>query len=212
MNRPTSGAARLLRAALLSSLVVALAAGAHALAGGTVPSVLALAGLTALVLPVAVVVTARRVRAVAALTVLGAGQVALHAAFGLAERCGAALGGQVPGDAGGPHGGHVVASSGHACVSHVGAHASGAMIAAHAAATVVTALLVAGAERGLWRVLASLAPLLRPARLGVGHVVARPVVVSALTAPPAALHLRVPPPRRGPPVLRSFRRPFVRAA
>lgn len=211
VNRPTTGAARLLRAALLSSLVVALAAGAHALAGGTAPSVLALAGLAALVLPVAVVVTAHRVRTAAALAVLGAGQVALHAAFGLTERCGAVLGGHAPRGVG-SHAGHVVASSADACVSHVGAHASGAMIAAHAGATVVTALLVAGAERGWWRVLAYLAPLLRPARPVVGPVVARPVVVSALAAPPAALHLRVPPPRRGPPVLGSLPRPLVRAA
>ncbi|MBT0994809.1 hypothetical protein KIN34_11005 [Cellulomonas sp. DKR-3] len=225
MDRPTSGAARLLRAALLASLVVVLAAAAHTAAGGLVPSVLALAGLAALVLPVAVVVTGRRVGPCGALALLGLGQLVLHEGFVLLERCDASLTSSAPtgsalaGSAlttsalvGGPHTGHAAVGHVHGCAAHVGAHTSTTMLAAHAAATVATALLVAGAERGLWRVLAYLAPLLGPVLPVVVPAWPASAVVPVRPAPPVALHLRVPPARRGPPVPMAPRYPFALAA
>lgn len=217
MNRPTSGAARLLRAALLASLVVGLAGGAHAVAGGTVPSSTPLGALVALVLPVAVLVTGRRVGTVGALALLGVGQVLLHAGFGFLDRCvpavaGSGLAGSTLAGLGGAHAGHAVTSVGHTCAAHAGGHTSAAMLAVHAAATVVTALVVAGAERGLAHVLAYLAPLLRPTRPVVVRGWSRTTVAATPAEVRTALHLRVPPPRRGPPARAARPRPLALAA
>ena len=189
---PAAGSARLLRAAGLAGLVTALAAGGHVVGGGRAPSALALGVLAALVLPVAVLVSGRRVRAVPAGLLLAAGQAAAHAIFSATHCAGAA----------------VVASAAHvhgaagldlAC-EPTGPHApvTLAMVAGHAAATVVTAVAVAHVERALWWLLDLLAPLTREL---VVPTLTRPDLRRRTPAPRAlvALHLRDHPSRRGPP-------------
>ncbi|CAM5780346.1 hypothetical protein [Cellulomonas persica] len=198
MTTPTSAAARLVRALGLSVLVVALAAVAHALGGGPAPAPGLVLALVALSLPVTVLVTGRRVTWPVALAVLAVGQLLLHHAFAVLGACG-----QVAPDAG-AHAHHGAAA--HLAATCASGAASGAplvdgraMAVWHAVATVVTALVVAGAERAAVHVVGLLAPLLRaPAEL------VAPVLVHVLphddsAAPVATLHLRGAPSRRGPP-------------
>jgi len=199
VTTPTSGAPRLARAAGLSVLVVALAALAHALGGRPAPAPGLVLALVALSLPVTVLVAGRRITWPAALAVLAVGQLVLHHAFAVVGSCGA-----VAPDAG--------VHAHHGATAHLTAQACGggavaadalvdgrSMLAWHVMATVLTALAVAGAERGAVHVAAVLAPLLRvPAEL-VAPVLVRVLPRDDSSAPVATLHLRGAPSRRGPP-------------
>ncbi len=197
------GGARLARALVLAALTVGLAAGAHTLGGGASTGPLALGALTALVLPAAVLAAGRRIGVVAALAVLGAGNLALHTLLGWLAACAQPVG-LAPGASGG-HGGHAGHGSAvHSAVVGCAAPAHGTssslpMIAWHLVAVVATAVAFAAVERVWWWLAAVFA---------LAAVVAAPPAVVAATAHapvwrsvPAigAFHLRRGWDRRGPP-------------
>lgn len=201
---PTTGVLYVARAAVLTVAVVGLACAAHVIGGGGVPSpwlVAALAGVTGWV---CAWVARCRLRWPAVLGLLTVGQVTLHESltYFAAPGCGAGV----------PAGGHAGHSAGttHCDVAAsalgLAAHESRslAMLAAHAAATVVLTLIVARGERAVWAVASWLSPLI-PFLL----LVAAPLVLARPRRQPRALGvpwrptrhvlLRVSP-RRGPPV------------
>lgn len=194
MTRASSAPARLARAVVLAVLVVALAAWGHALAGAPAPQPGLVLALVALALPVTVLVCGRRVGRLAALGVLGVGQVLLHGAFSAVGSC-ASSGVDV-----GAHAHHGVAGVAHACAGATTSAVDGwGMAAWHVLVTLATALAVAGLDRAVAHVGAVLAPLFRRPVALVAPVVARLLPADETSAPAAALHLRGTPPRRGPP-------------
>lgn len=183
---PRHGWVRLTRTGVFALVCLALAAGAHALAGGGLPTV---GVLLLAALPVwfaSFWLTSRRVGARALVLALGGGQLALHVFFHATARtvvgagsAGAALptAGHATGHATG-HGANAAhalaahAAPAHATAAHAGAPAatgagletvwtslSPAMLLAHAAATLVCALVMAHAEDAVWRLVR---PLLAP--------------------------------------------------
>lgn len=156
------------RAAVLSVIAVALAAGAHATAGGATPGVPVLV-LLALVLTVPVLVLAGRRRGVLlTAALLGAGQWVMHQAFVLltAPACTTAAAGTAgPGGLAAGHLGHAghaghlagggsgalaaVCAGGAHAHDHVGHPDSLTMVALHVVATVLTASVLASGERAL---------------------------------------------------------------
>jgi hypothetical protein len=208
MTTPGAGPTRLVRAAVLTALVVALTIAAHRLGGGASPAIFALVALTALLWPVALLATRRRLGPVGLLVGLGAGQLLGHGLLGWLAGPG------VSGTSASvsleclQHAAHQRAST--ACLGDPAvaealaagqAHAHGQqvtgllMLAAHLLATVVAALLVARGEQVLWRlidlVLRALPVLLTP----VGARRPRP---AATLLVPARADLAVRP-GRGPP-------------
>ncbi|MFK0010069.1 hypothetical protein ACIQTZ_23730 [Paenarthrobacter sp. NPDC090520] len=188
---------RLLRTGMISSLIIGLASGGHLAGGGVLPEPAILLGLCALtVLPVSILTTFRLSFHVL-VGVLGAGQAWLHWAFHSLSA--AASGGPMPS-------GHAHHASGMA-VDAVGvsgavqASSDGQMFAAHAVATVVTAVVLARGEQALWALSAWLRPLITllepfvivPAR--VPGPVAAPIVL------PRHQLVRRMPARRGPPAM-----------
>ncbi|GAB4076715.1 hypothetical protein [Nostocoides australiense] len=174
---------RSVRAAALTALALGVSGLAHS-AGGmplSLPGVLvALCALG----PVTWAVSASRLRLGRLVVVLGAGQALAHISFLIAHGTSAASAvshaaapmSGLPGPAlsgtalsgtalsgtalsGTAHGGHVAALSGPALLP------SGRMLLAHGVATVVLALLLAGGEAVLWRVLGALTRL--PAAVSV---------------------------------------------
>ncbi|MCA0291257.1 MAG: hypothetical protein LCH82_06355 [Actinobacteria bacterium] len=169
---------RSVRAAALTALALGVSGLAHS-AGGmplSLPGVLvALCALG----PVTWAVSASRLRLGRLVVVLGAGQALAHISFLIAHGTSAASalshaaapmsglsgpalsGTALSGKAlsGTAHGGHVAALSGPALLP------SGRMLLAHGVATVVLALLLAGGEAVLWRVLGALTRL--PAAVSV---------------------------------------------
>lgn len=163
---------RSVRAAALTALALGVSGLAHS-AGGmplSLPGVLvALCALG----PVTWAVSASRLRLGRLVVVLGAGQALAHISFlighgtsaasamsdaaaPMSGLSGTALSGTAlsgPALSGTAHGGHVAALSGPALLP------SGRMLLAHGVATVVLALLLAGGEAVLWRVLGALTRL-----------------------------------------------------
>lgn len=170
-----------LRSALVALTVVSLAAGAHAVAGGQLPSpgiLLACLALTGLASTAA---TRLKLNVAAMAGLLGAGQLALHGAFTLFTGTSfSGPGGALPHHAGAAS---VLAAvpapiaAGHAHLPEPDSTLSLLMLAGHALATLVCALLLARGEDALWSLAAWLRPLLRlPAA----------VLTDAVAAPPAA--------------------------
>lgn len=162
---------RLSRAAVVSGATVFLAAGAHAMAGGSLPDPLIVAGLLAIAALPAVWLCGRKVSPAAMIAVLGAGQLVLHEAFGVLSQSSATAPALAP-TAGhvhvlGPIAGHAVGAAGHS--------EGAGMLLAHALATLATALLLARGEAALWALGDWLRPLVR--------VLALPAIVPAPTAP-----------------------------
>ncbi|UJP39285.1 hypothetical protein [Cellulomonas palmilytica] len=198
MTRASSAPARLARAVALSVLVVALATVGHGLGGGLAPQPGLVVALVALSLPVTVLVCGRPVGRVVALAVLGVGQLLLHGAFSVVGSCGASV---VDVGAHAHHGGTHLQ---HACAAGVdaagGSLVSGSgMLAWHVLATLATALVVAGVERGVRHVAAVLAPLFRAPAALVAPVLVRMLPADEPDLRVASLHLRGTPARRGPP-------------
>lgn len=205
MDGASERALHRLRAVLLASLVLSLAAGAHVLGGGDLPEPLLLALLGALALAGASVLGRRRLRRRTLLPALGAGQLLLHAAF-------AALAVPVtsPGQltTAGAHGAHahgvLVPLTGTGALDAAVEAASTGMVAAHVVATVVTALAAVSADRA-WAAAAAWLTRLFPALLVLlAGVVAGPAPRARRTpavrcALPRAVVLSARP-RRGPPV------------
>lgn len=201
---PATGAARLARGAGLAALTVALSAVAHALGGGHTPSAGMLAGLGALLLPPCVGAAGRRLRPWVAAALLSGGQVALHAAFSVLMACRTTPATMLVPDVHGTHAGHGATTMATHCVAMAeqGRPLLGgaSMLVFHALATVLTAAGVCAAERLLWWVrrevttrLTAPAPLAPLPRRGPA------LPVPDRFTPATALHLRLPPARRGPP-------------
>ncbi|WP_069387119.1 hypothetical protein [Cellulosimicrobium cellulans] len=175
-----AGPLRLARAALVATLVLALSAGAHAVAGGHLPDPLVLVALGAFTLAGTMVAARGRFTVPRLVALLGGAQLALHVALDTLGHGSAAC---AAGASAAAHTAHGVAlacatsspvpdgaGSGAwegltpAGLEPVGAAAAapGAwMVAAHAVATLVLAVVLAHGERALERLLAWLTP--RPA-------------------------------------------------
>lgn len=165
MRTPATGPLRLARGAVVAVVTIALAALAHVVAGGSLPPFVVVVALTAILLAAAVVLTGRRLGPVGAVTLLGAGQVAVHSAFSLftsmacmpASTDQAALFGH-------EHHPGMVMQSQAACTAVDPAVVqpllgASAMLVLHVAATLVAALVIVGADRALWWLAAWLRPL-----------------------------------------------------
>ncbi|HEY0217671.1 MAG TPA: hypothetical protein VGC57_14875 [Cellulomonas sp.] len=236
MHTPAAGAPRLLRALGVVSLVVALGAVAHLLGGGHLPSAGVLAVLGVLLLPVAVLACGWRLRAVTVAALLGAGQLVLHHVLRVVTACAPSrdsMGGSGPTTGGaalrptgavGPvdaaastgaadhllHGAtalHLTTSCPHESAASAPLLGGAAMLVLHALATLVTALLVAGADRRVWRRLRGRTPVavlllrLRAALRATGLEIHGPLEAPDLAGVPRphGTHLRTRVRRRGPP-------------
>ncbi|MFF1831945.1 hypothetical protein [Paenarthrobacter sp. NPDC058040] len=188
---------RLLRTGLISLLIIGLASGGHLAGGGVLPEPVILLGLCALtVLPVAILTTFRLSFPVLA-GLLGAGQAWLHWAFHSLSAV--STGASSPGG----HAHHAPGIPVDALGSAAAGQASSdwQMFAAHALATVVTAVVLARGEGALAAVTAWLRPLAKllepfvivPAR--VPGPVAAPIVL------PRDQLVRRMPTWRGPPAM-----------
>jgi hypothetical protein len=149
------------RALTLSGLILGLAAAAHTAGGGRLPPAPVLGLLVALVMLPVTVLARRRLSLASIAAALGAGQLALHAAFtslpGPVDHCNPA------GIAAHRH--HQVesipdcAAAGTGVLAlHIPALPGPLMATAHLLAVAATALLLAHSETVLWRMLAWLAP------------------------------------------------------
>lgn len=149
-----------LRAAMIATATVTLAAWAHVVAGGQLPAPDILFGIAALTGLASTAATRLRLGFPALGALLGAGQFVLHGAF-------TAFGGSVPGPPGiaGSH--HLAPATVPAgALSHLQSHALESplallMTAGHALATLACALLLAKGEDALWALAAWLRPLLQ---------------------------------------------------
>ncbi len=145
---PSSGWTRILRVAVLSGASLGLAALAHLLGGGELPSLALSLPLLLAIGTVAALVTARRCRLPILLALLGVGQLILHLLFQAGSRT---LGGA---GATGPHAGHELCPAGIALPSIIDANQqphAWLMLAGHVLATTLTAWLLARGEAALWR-------------------------------------------------------------
>lgn len=188
---------------MVALTALTLAAGAHTLAGGQLPSPsisLALLALTGLATTTA---TGLKLNLPAMAGLLGTGQLVLHQA--ITSFSGPAPTSSVSGPAGGLH--HRLAAvpvpvggDSHFTASGQDAQLSLLMLACHTVATLLCALLLASGEEALWSLAAWLRPLLRlPAPVTPDAVMAPAATVSRTkTAPLPWRNLRRDC-RRGPP-------------
>ncbi|MDQ4489908.1 hypothetical protein RBS60_06820 [Sinomonas sp. ASV486] len=197
---------RSLRTTALGGSVTALAAGAHAWAGGDLPHPLILGALVALTVLVSAAVARLPLRLPGLIAALGAGQVVLHEAFTALAPAGAAAPSAASALARGRHQHSADALSAleslgaEPSLSAANDHASPLMLGLHIAATLACALAIRKVEQAL----AAMAEWLRP----LTHL-PEPVAVmpSAPPRPFAAAPVRhartwrelAPPPQRGPP-------------
>jgi hypothetical protein len=199
---PAQAPLPLLRALTVTGMILGLAATAHTAGGGGLPAPGVLALLAALVLLPVTILARRRLGLGVIAASLGAGQLALHAAFtafpGPVDHC--ASSGMV-------HEHHqVTAVAG--CMAGTGSTAMHpadlvpvpAMTAAHLAAVGLTALLLARGEAALWRMLAWLAPLTFALHVPVLSQGRQPLQRGTVFVPPLHPCLRVPALRGPPPV------------
>lgn len=161
MNAPF----RFPRAAAVTAAVFGLAAGAHALSGGSLPKPEISFGLLALVLAPVMILTRIRITAPVMILLLGSGQLILHEAFGALSVDALSVHGLSS-----PTG--LTSVSGHLhgvpllspapLVTAETAAPGALMLILHAVATLVTALLLARGEAALWALAAWLRPLIQP--------------------------------------------------
>lgn len=194
MSDPTRGALRQVRSAVLAVVVLALAATAHVLAGGELPTLLVLSGLALGTACATWALTRFRLGRVAILAVLGAGQFLLHQAFELFGPSSAVA------TTGHDHSAAAMAAQLSSATPMTGMTDSLPMVTAHVLATILAALVVAHGERALWALLAWCTPLARVLRLVLPPVTPRPARRVETTARrPRRLDLVRVTPRRGPP-------------
>jgi hypothetical protein len=198
-THPAAGVRRLVRVLVLGGSSLALAATAHRVAGGALPSAWVLAVLSLLVGLVAVTATARRCRTPLLVAVLGVEQLVLHAVLAAT-----AVPVGVAGCLAGPHARHGMAGGCPGAVPlPAGSASTGApsadtlMWAAHAAAVLGTAWLLARGEAVMWRAVERVAdavPVLGP-RVRSGRTAPRTPApaVTALRRPGTAAAPRGPP-------------------
>ncbi|MFF2242836.1 hypothetical protein ACFVTM_01460 [Arthrobacter sp. NPDC058130] len=194
---------RLFRTGLIGSVIVALAAGGHlAGGGGRLPEPVIVAALCAVAMvPVAVLTRFRLSFAVLA-GLLGAGQLWLHWSF---DALSSAAPVRIPDPGVYGHAGHAAQGlapelAGQA-MQATSVDMDGAMVAAHAVATLVTALLLARGERALSTLAAWLRPLVQPHEpVAVATISVLGPRIANLTLPMDGVGRRLPT-RRGPPRL-----------
>jgi hypothetical protein len=212
---PVAGPLRVTRAALVATLVLALSAAAHAVAGGHLPDPLVLAALAAFTLAGAMVAARVRFTVPRLLAVLGTAQLGLHVALDTLGH-GAATCVPAGPSAGAGHTGHGAvlvcspgaglpdAGAGLASSAHLASSAASVvpgvwMVVAHAVATLVLAVVLARGERALERFVAWLTPLaslLAPVVVAASRREAG--VPAAFTRRPTTRHPGTAP-TRGPP-------------
>ena len=195
-----------LRAAMVSTTIVVLAAAAHVVGGGQLPAPAILAAFLALTGLASTAATRLKLNVPAMTGLLGAGQVVLHEAFAaFSTPIAAAATGAGPIGTPGHHDGVVpllVPSAGHLQSHPLDSALALTMFAGHALATLVCALLLARGEDALWQLAAWLRPLVQLP----SPVTPRPVALRALPLWPAE---SLPLPwrnlrrdcRRGPPAV-----------
>lgn len=187
------------RAVGASTASVAFAAGAHAVGGGAVPAPALLAGLVALGAVAAAPLAGGRLRLVTLVPVLAAVQLVVHVVVQTVTSVAPAG----PTGAAHQHAADALALTGAATVpaaSHA-AHGGPGMLAAHAAAVLLTAALLVGADRAAGHVAAWCA-WLGLVLTDVPLVVApapRRGPVDAVPTRPTVRRLPAVAPRRGPP-------------
>jgi len=186
------GPLRLFRAALVTSLAVALAVAGHMLGGGQLPDVTTLAGTAAALLAPTAWLARRQLSFATLSGVLGAGQLMLHTAFTALSPGASCLPqlplaqlplAQLPLAGSLAHGGH----AGLDCTAAMDNMPMGdggispAMLAGHVLATLATAWLLRSGEAALWQLLAWLRPLVRlPRPAGLTPATHRPAVWPAV--------------------------------
>lgn len=192
---------RLFRTGLIASIVFGLAAGGHLAAAGSLPAPAVLAALCAVTMVPVAALTRFRLSFPVLTGLIGAGQIWLHWAFSTLS-IGAPAG--VPPALLSGHAGHAAATLGHgslaAAVPTHTAAPDGLMLAAHAVATLGTALVLARGEQALGALADWLRPLLRqpePATILPARVPGACLMATALA--PTRLGVRLPS-RRGPPL------------
>lgn len=171
---------RLLRTVAVAATVLGLAAGAHLLAGGSLPVPPIMAALLALHILVSTAATRFRLNLPAMTALLAGSQMVLHQAFESLSH-GARLAAGGGGEALSHHGmsaeahaaallAQTTAAPGLETMGHAGAM-GGWMLMAHAASTMAAAALLAYGENALW----ALANWLRPLYRGAAVALSLPV-------------------------------------
>ena len=195
----TRASFRVFRTGLIGSSILGLAAGGHLSGGGRLPEPAILVALCALtVLPVSVLTKFRLSMPVLA-GLLGAGQLWLHWAFhalsGASPSAGPALSGHA-------HHAPVPALDSFGAAPPTSAAAGDwQMVAAHAVATLATAVVLARGERALWALATWLRPLAQlPAPCTIVPARVPGPCVAPLVLPREQLVRRMPA-RRGPPLM-----------
>jgi hypothetical protein len=171
---------RLLRALLITAVVLALAAAGHLAGGGALPPLLVLIGLAAAVLGPIAWATGRRLTLGRLVVLLGAAQWGLHEVFLLASDVVACAPFHL-----GHHSTHL--GTGSACPAasvleaahHAPAGQGPAMLAGHVLAVLATAALITRTEAALWLALEWLRPLLDLLRPAALPAAARPLMPTA---------------------------------
>ncbi|PRY54094.1 hypothetical protein BCF74_1253 [Knoellia remsis] len=202
------GVVRALRASVLSVLILALGSAAHAMAGGHVPPPIPLVLLAVLVWPACLALTSRRLGGLSAGAALALGQVATHLGLTAMTLPGATgvSAGSAPAMSAADHaamsGGPVLTgaasvagTTGTTGMEGMAHGLTGSMLAWHAVATVLLALLVRHGERVLWAVVARALPQIASARIpALLRVAVRPAALTwASTVVAAATRPRAPP-------------------
>ncbi|MFJ5700538.1 hypothetical protein [Arthrobacter sp. NPDC093139] len=195
---------RLFRTGLIGSVVLGLATGGHLAGGGQLPPAAVLAALYAVTMVPVAALTRFRLSFPALTGLIGATQIWLHWALSALSAGASAA---VPQAQLSGHASHAPAALGHKTVTlAVAAHSAvpdGLMLAAHAVATLATALVLARGERALGVLADWLCPLLRqpePASIIPPRVPRACAIAGDL--PPARPAVRLPS-RRGPPAFAS---------
>ncbi len=187
--------ARLLRASVITAVIMALSSIAHVAGGGALPDPAVVVGLTALTMLAVTIVAKRTLPLPILILILSAAQGGLHHLFGMlstAVHC-------EPGS----HAQHAMTTctAVGAAVHHqpVDAGLGSAMFAAHALATVATAVVITRGEEAIHATAAWLGPLFSPPRLTQPQLPIR-LLVPSMTPQPVTSPYLVAPPSRGPPV------------
>ncbi|MDF9752934.1 hypothetical protein [Arthrobacter sp. ES3-54] len=191
---------RLFRTGLIGSLIVALAAGGHLAGGGRLPEPAIVTALCAVAMVPVAVLTRFRLNFIALAGLLGVGQLWLHWSFGALS---AAAPVSVSARMANNHPGHAAAvippEMLHPSMAVSAADMGGAMFAAHAVATLGTALLLARGERALSALGSWLRPLVQlPEPVSLVPMRAAGPCTVFLTLPRVRVGRRLPT-RRGPP-------------
>lgn len=188
--------ARLVRAAVVTVVVLALSTGAHLGGGGTLPPLSVFIGLSAFTLLGVSLIAKRTLRLPILVAVLGGGQFVFHHAFGLFTATTAAC---VPASAHLHHSAIVCTGGSVASPQHVDGDTGAVMLLTHVVATLVIAVAITRGEEALYAVAAWLYPrLCQPPGPPAPPRHAKVTAIAHGRCPHAVPFL-VSPPLRGPP-------------